>query len=133
MVLADLFPLLCQSVDWFEGLVVEKRAMSEVRSSELDTRLSSSDDLVEVVADIAASDPREIRAFHAFGEVCSLDDEMLSRFRSRFQFPDRIKVRLPHREERACHFLPEVVCFYEANTFKEKAKVLGDDLRASSN
>ena len=68
--LVDLFPLLCQSVDWFEGLVVEKRAMSEVRSSELDTRLSSSDDLVEVVADIAASDPREIKAFHAFGEVC---------------------------------------------------------------
>ena len=114
MVLADLFPLLCQSVDWFEGLVVEQRAISEVRSSELDTRLSSSDDLVEVEANIAASDLREIRAFHALGEVCSLDEETLSRFRSRFQFPDRVRVRLPHGEERACHFSPRVVCFYEA-------------------
>ena len=102
--LVDLFLLLCQLIDWFKGLVVEQRAMSEVRSSELDIRLSFSNDLVEVVADIAASDPREIRAFHALGEVCSLDDETLSRFKSRFQFPDRVRVRLPHREERACHF-----------------------------
>ena len=40
MVLADLLPLLRQSVNWFEGLVVEQRVMSEVRSSELETRLS---------------------------------------------------------------------------------------------
>ena len=39
VVLADLLPLLRQSVNWFEGLVVEQRVMSEVRSSELETRL----------------------------------------------------------------------------------------------
>ena len=54
---------------------------------------------MEVEEDTAISVPREVRAFHAFGEVCSLDDEMLSRFRGRFQFPDRVRVHLPHEEE----------------------------------
>ena len=114
VVLANLFPLLRQSVDWFEDLVVERRAMSEVRSSELEMGLSSSDDLMEVEADTTASNPREIRAFHALGEGCSLDDEMPSKFRGRFQFPDRVRVCLPYGEVRACHFSPEEVCFYEA-------------------
>ena len=42
--LADLLPLLSQSLDCFEGLVSEQGMMSEVRSSELETRLLSSDD-----------------------------------------------------------------------------------------
>ena len=58
--------------------------MSEVRSSELETGLSSSDDPVEVKEDTTASDLREIRAFHALEEVCGLDAETLSRFRDRF-------------------------------------------------
>ena len=70
-------------------------AMSEVRSSELETRLSSSDDPVEVEVDTVVFVLREVRAFHAFGEVCSLDDETLSRFRGRFQFPDRVRICLP--------------------------------------
>ena len=70
-------------------------AMSEVRSSELKTRLSSSDDPVEVEEDTVVFVLREVRAFHAFGEVCSLDDETLSRFRGRFQFPDRVRICLP--------------------------------------
>ena len=55
-----------------------------------------------------------LKAFHAFGEVCSLDDETLSRFRDRFRFPDRVRVRLSCREERTCHFSPEEVYFYKA-------------------
>ena len=47
-----------------------------------------------------------LKAFHAFGEICSLDDETLSRFRDRFRFPDRVRVRLSCREERTCHFSP---------------------------
>ena len=70
-------------------------AMSEVRSSELETRLSSSDDPVEVEEDTVVFVLREVRAFHAFGEMCSLDDETLSRFRGRFQFPDRVRICLP--------------------------------------
>ena len=112
--LVDFIPLLCQSIDWFEGLVSERGAMSEVRSSELETRLSSSFNLVEVEEDTAVFVPREVRAFHALEEACSLDDETLSRFRDRFQFPKRVKVCLPQREDRACHFSPGEVCFYKA-------------------
>ena len=46
LALADLLPLLRESVYWFEGIVGEWIAMLEVRSSELETGLSSSDDLV---------------------------------------------------------------------------------------
>ena len=86
--------------------------MSEVRSSELETELSSNDDPVE--RDIAVSVPREVKAFHALGKECGLDTEILSRFGQRFQFPNRVRVRLLRPEERACHFSPEEVCFYEA-------------------
>ena len=88
--------------------------MSEVRSSEPETELSSNDNPMGVEVDTAVYVPREVRAFHTFGEVCGLDDEMLSRFWDRFQFPERVRVRLPQEEERACHFSPGEVCFYEA-------------------
>ena len=92
----------------------ERGAMLEVQSSELETRLSSSDDLVEVEEDIIVFVLREVRAFHAPGEVCSLDDETLSRFKGRFQFPDRVRICLPREEERDCHFSSREVSFYEA-------------------
>ena len=84
--LADLLPLLRQSIDWFEGLVKEQEAMSEVRSSELETGLSSSGDPVE--GDTVVSTPREVRAFYALEEVCGLDVDTLGRFKDRFQFPE---------------------------------------------
>ena len=65
LVLTDLFPILCQSVDWFKKLVGNRGVMSEVRSSQLKTRLSSSDDPVEVEVDTTAFGQREVRAFHA--------------------------------------------------------------------
>lgn len=111
VVLADLLPLLRQSVDWFEKLVKEK-TMSEVRSSELETGLSSSSNPVE--EDIAHSTPREVRAFYALEEECGLDTETLGRFRDRFQFPDRVRIRLPGERNRACHFFLSEVCFYES-------------------
>ena len=82
--LADLVPLLCQSIDWFKSWVREREIMSEVRSSELETRLSSSSDPVE--GDTAVFAPREVRAFHALEEVCGLDADTLGRFKDRFQF-----------------------------------------------
>ena len=93
--LGDLFPLLCQSIDWCEGLVSERVAMSNVRSSKLETGLSSSDDLVEIRDDTSVSIPREVKAFAALGEECGLDAEILSRFSQWFQFPERVRVRLP--------------------------------------
>ena len=59
IVVADLLPLLRQSIDWFRDLVRE--VMSEVRSSELETGLSSSGEPAE--GDTAVSASCEVRAF----------------------------------------------------------------------
>ena len=59
--------------------------MSEVRSSDLETGLSSNGDPVE--GDTVVSAPWEVRAFYALREVCGLDAETVSRFKDRFQFP----------------------------------------------
>ena len=63
VVLGDMFPLLCQSIDWFEGLVSERGEISEVRSSEFEIGLSSSDDPVEMGDDTTVFIPKEVRAF----------------------------------------------------------------------
>ena len=102
VVLGDLLCLLRQSLKWFEGLVRDREAMSEVRSSDLETELSSNGDPVE--GDIAVSTPRELRAFYALMEVCGLDADIVSRFKDRFQFPEWVRVRRPNDEDRACHF-----------------------------
>ena len=107
VVVANLLPLLRQSIDWFRDLVRE--AMSEVRSSELETGLLSSGDPVE--GDTAVSNPREVRAFYTLNEECGLDANTLGRFKDRFQFLEWVRVRLPSEEERACHFFPEDMCF----------------------
>ena len=86
--------------------------MSEVRSSDLKTGLSSNGDPVE--GDTAVSAPREVRAFYALREACGLDAETVSRFKDRFQFLTRVRVRLLKDEDRACHFFPGEVCFYES-------------------
>ena len=82
--LADLLSLLRQSIDWFKSWVREREIMSEVRSSELETELSSSGDPIE--GDTVVSTPQEVRAFHALEEVCGLDADTLGRFKDRFQF-----------------------------------------------
>lgn len=56
--------------------------MSEVRSSELETGLSSNDDPMK--EDTTVSTPRVVRAFSALNEECGLDVETLSHFRDRF-------------------------------------------------
>ena len=90
----------------------KREIMSEVRSSELETELSSSGDLVE--GDTAVSTPREVRAFHALEEVCGLDVNTLGRFKDIFQFPKRVRVRLPNEEDRACHLFLGEIYFYES-------------------
>ena len=86
--------------------------MSEVRSSDLETGLSSNGDPVE--GDTAVSVSREVRAFYALGEVCGLDADIVSRFKDRFQFPEWVRVRRPNDEDRACHFFSGEVRFYES-------------------
>ena len=60
-VLADLYPLLHHSLNWFREMVGEREMVFEVRSSELKTRLSSSAEPVEAKVDTAASDPSSSR------------------------------------------------------------------------
>ena len=64
-----------------------------MRSSELETGLSSSGDLE--VEDTAVSVPRVVRACHALEEVCGLDVDTMDRFKDRFQFPKQVHVRRP--------------------------------------
>ena len=109
VVLGELSPILGQSLAWFEG---ETKRMSEVRSSELETRLSSSDGPME--GDTAVSVPRSVRDFYALEEVCGLDADTVARFKDRFQFSEWVHVCRPSSEDRACHFFPGEVCFYEA-------------------
>ena len=73
--------------------------MSKVRLSELETRLSSNDGPVEAGGDTAISASQEVRAFYALDKICGLDSNTLSRFKDRFQFPDRVKVCLPREED----------------------------------
>ena len=77
----------------------------------------SSDNPVE--EDTTTSGPREASAFSALEEECGLDVETLSTFRDKFQFPERVRIRRPHKEERACHFSPREVCFYKATFLYE--------------
>ena len=86
--------------------------MSEVRSSELDTGLSSSGEPAE--GDTAVSTPQEVKAFYALEEACGRDADTIARFKDRFQFPERVHVRRPNDEDRACHFFLGEICFYEA-------------------
>ena len=109
LVIGELSPIMGQSLAWFEG---ETRRMVEVRSSELETGLSSSSGAEG--GDTVVSAPRVVRAFHALEEACGLDKETVSRFKDRFQFPERVCVRQPTNEDKACHFFPCEVCFYKA-------------------
>ena len=110
LVIGELSPILGQSIAWFEG---EMRRMAKVRSSELETGLSSNGG--PKVGDTAISAPRVVKAFHALEEVCRLDADIVDRFKDRFQFPERVHVRRPTNEVRACHFFPGEVCFYKAS------------------
>ena len=108
VVLGELFTIMGQSIAWFEG---ETKRMSEVRSSELEIGLSSSGG--PEGGDTTVSAPRVVRAFHALKEVCGLDANTVGRFEDRFQFPEQVRIRRPNNEDRACHFFPGEVCFYE--------------------
>ncbi|KAK9993801.1 hypothetical protein SO802_023504 [Lithocarpus litseifolius] len=81
----------------------------EVRSSELEMGLSSSEDrgVLEV---ISPSTPHK-----AWGIHCSFKEKDKKRIRHRFQFPSYIKIRIPDSDDRAFHFYADEVCFYEAD------------------
>lgn len=124
-VLTDQYHLLRQSLNWFHSLreiSVKMRIGFEVRFSELETGLSSSDNPVELEHNTTAlvsssskpsSSKTSTRAFHALEEECTLDKDTVARFRDRFQFPEETGICLPRLGEKACAFAHSEVCFYE--------------------
>lgn len=98
-------------------MVEERFVGDEVRLSELDTSLSSSDDLVGIKEDMVMSKPStssSSKPFQALIEECILEEKHLKNLRKRFQFPTETKMYLPHPGEKACAFAHGHVC-YEAD------------------
>ncbi|XP_075645351.1 uncharacterized protein LOC142616363 [Castanea sativa] len=81
----------------------------EVRSSELEIGLSSSDDH-EVPKVTSPSTP-----YKAWNIPCALSGKDEKQIRDKFQFPDSVKIRISSDEDRACHSYTNEVCFYEAD------------------
>ena len=88
-----------------------------VRSSELDTGLSSSDNLVGMEVDTMTLKPSSSslkKPFHTLAKKCVLEEKHMRRFRKQFQFQTKKKVHLPHPDQKAYAFTHGQVCFYEA-------------------
>ena len=81
----------------------------EVRSSELETGLSSSEDR-KALKVTSPSTP-----YKAWDVCYVLKRKDEGRIRSRFQFPSSVRVRIPNDDDKACRSYVDNVCFYEAN------------------
>ena len=106
-VLRFLFPLIHHFVGVAQMLAMFEEG--EVRSSKLETGLSSSEDCgaFEVTS---SSTP-----YKAWDICCALKGKDRGRIRNRFQFPSLVKVRIPDGNNRACHSYVDKVCFYEVD------------------
>ena len=124
LVLGDLYPLMCQSLGWFElvrGILRRENMGSEVRSSDLEASLSSSagtggfemDTTVFVPSSSFPSIFASPWSFHALKEECSLKEDTFIRFRERFQFLEEIGACLPRKDKMSCAFAHGEVCFYK--------------------
>ena len=111
-VLTTLYPLIHHSLiaHHLEMISIEYRDIN-VRSSELEIGLSSSNDSMDKDFEIVVSKPLSsskppsslsLIPFHAFSESCSLEQRHLKSIRKRFQFPGRVITRLPR--PKACSF-----------------------------
>ena len=95
-----------------------KYRVDDVRSSKLETGLSSNRDSLSKVVDTTASKLPLYSSsppLHALLESFFLKEKHLSNFRKRFQFPKGTFVGLPCLGEKACNFAHGKVYFYEAN------------------
>ena len=113
LALGDLYPLLFQSLSWFElvqGVLRRESMSSEVRSSDLEANLPSSTSTGGVEMYTAVSMPLPSRpstlprSFYALQEECSLREDTFLRFKDKFQFPEETKVHLSRRGEKSCAF-----------------------------
>ena len=123
-VLVTFYPLIWRSlIKYHLEMAVVEEGDFEVRSSELETGLSSNYEFEELGVDIAVSkllktpnltSSSSSPPFHALFESCCLKTTQLKSIRKRFQFPRGTVARLPHPNEKACNFPHDKVCFYEA-------------------
>ena len=89
----------------------------DVRSSELETGLSSNAESLGKEANTAVSKlPSSSFSppLYALSKSCSLKENHLKGLRKWFQFPKGIVLYLPRPSEKACTFAHGKVCFYEA-------------------
>ena len=103
-VLSSLFPLVSHSTK-----VARSLKMSEVKSSELETGLSSSDD--HVISEVTSL----YTLYKAWNISCSLTGKDEKRIRDRFQFPSLVRIRIPSDKDRVYHSYADEVYFYEAD------------------
>ena len=118
-ILFSLYPLIVHSLikHHLEMTTIEYRE-DDVRSSELETGLSSNtESLCKAVDTVASKLPLSSSSppLHALFEICSLKEKHLNGFRKRLQFPKGTSIRLPCPSEKACSFAHGEVCFYEAD------------------
>lgn len=88
-----------------------------VRSSELETRLSSNAESLYKVVDttmLRLPSSSSSTPLHAFSDFFFLKAKHLKGCRKKFQFPKGTTIRLPRSSEKACSFAHGEVCFYEA-------------------
>ena len=105
-VLLFLFPLVHRSIGISQSLTM---SVEEVRTSKLETGLSSSKDRgAHKVSSLSTP-------CKAWSICCSLKEKDEKRIRNRFQFPSLVKVRIPNDDDRAFHSYANEVCFYEAD------------------
>ena len=103
--LSSSFPLVSYSARVARFL----KMSGEVRSSELETRLSSFDNH-EIPEVTSSSTP-----YKAWNIQCALSEKDEKRIRDRFQFSNSVRIRIPSDEDRACHSYADEVYFYEAD------------------
>ena len=119
-VLFTLYPLIRKSlVRYYLEMDLVKYRVDDVRSSELETGLSSNVESLNQVVDTVVSklpSTSTSRPLHALSEFCSLKESHLKGYRKRFQFPKGTSVKLPCLGEKACNFAHGEVCFYEARS-----------------
>ena len=117
-VLLTLYPLICHSLrEHHLMMTTVEYSEDDVRSSELEIRLSSNAESLSKEVDMAMSKPPSSSSsppLHALSESCSLKEKHLKNLRKRFQFPKGTVLRLGHPSEKACTFSHGKVCFYEA-------------------
>ena len=124
----SLYPLIRPSLiaNHLEMTTIEYRD-SNVRSSELETGLSSSGESTDKDFKIVVSKPPSSSKpssssktsspsipFHALSQSCLLESRHLKSIGKRFQFPEGVVIRLHHPNEKACTFAHSEVSFYEA-------------------